>query len=80
MIDHSARAAQAARLLDDPLLVEVLDGIEQAAIKQWGATKPDDVEGREWAWNMLKASQRVRGALEGIIDDGKVEASRAVRR
>ncbi len=80
MIDHTARAAQAARLLDDPLLVEVLDGIEQAAINAWASTAVGDVEHREMAYHSLKASRRVRETLKGVVDNGLVEASRAIRR
>ena len=80
MIDHASRAAQAARLLDDPLLVEVLDGIEQAAINAWASTAMDAVEHREMAYQSLKASRRVRDTLKGVIDNGLVEAARAIRR
>ncbi len=80
MIDHTARAAQARRLLDDPLLTEVLDSIEQAAINAWVSTAMDAVEHREMAYHSLKASRRVRDALKGVVDNGLVEASRAVRR
>ncbi len=80
MTDATLRAEQAKRLLDDPLLVEVLDGIEQAAISAWASTAMDAVEHREMAYHSLKASRRVRDALKGVVDNGLVEASRAVRR
>lgn len=79
-MDAESRAIQARRLLDDPLLVEVLDGIEQAAINAWASTAMDAVEHREMAYHSLKASRRVRETLKGVVDNGLVEASRAVRR
>ncbi len=80
MIDHQARAAQAARLLDDPLLTEILDAIEAAAIKAWASTGQGDEHLREYAFHSLKASRRVRDTLKGVVDNGLIEASRAVRR
>ena len=80
MIDATARAEQAKRLLDDPLLTEVLGEIEKAAITAWGSTALGDVEHREMAYHSLKASRRVRDTLQGVVDNGLVEASRAVRR
>ena len=80
MIDAEVRAHQAARLLDDPLLVEVLDEIEQAAINAWASTSLAAVDQRELAYHSLKASRRVRDTLKGVVDNGLVAASRAVRR
>lgn len=80
MIDHERRASQARQLLDDPLLTEVLDGIEQAAINAWASTPLEAVEQREMAYHSLKASRRVRDTLKGVVDNGLVAANRAVRR
>ena len=80
MTDEIARAAQAKVLLDDPLLVEVLDAIEQAAIDAWASTRMDAVEQREMAYHSLKASRRVHDTLKGMVDNGLIAASRAVRR
>ena len=79
MIDAVARAEQAQRLLDDPLLTELLDSIEAAAITAWSSTAIDAVEHREMAYHSLKASRRVRDTLKGVVDNGLVAASRAVR-
>lgn len=78
MSDADARAAHARRLLDDPLLVEVLDSIEQAAIAAWRATGTAQHEDRERVWHSLKAAERVRSTLQGIVDNGLIEARRAV--
>jgi hypothetical protein len=77
--EASTRAANAKRLMEDPLLVEVLDGIEQAAIEAWASTGMGDHENREMAYHALKASRRVRDALRGVVDNGLIEARRAVR-
>lgn len=78
MSDAAARAAHAKRLLDDPLLIEMLDEIEKAAIQAWGATGMAQAEDRERAWHSYKAAQRVRLVLQGVVDNGLIEARRAV--
>jgi hypothetical protein len=77
--DAATRAAAAKRLLDDPLLVEVLDAIEDAAVKVWRSTSEADSAARERAYYTVKASERVRNTLQGIVDNGLIEASRASR-
>ena len=79
MIDATVRAEHARRLLDDELLTEVLDGIEAAAINAWAATALNASGDRELAYHSLKASRRVRDTLKGVVDNGLVAASRAVR-
>jgi len=79
MSDSQVKAAAAKRLLDDPLLTEVLDQIEAAAFNAWRTTKMDDAASREIAYHALKASERVRNALKGIVDNGLIEANRIVR-
>lgn len=79
MNDTEARAGAAKRLLDDPLLIEVLDSIEAQAIAVWRTTSLTDAASREIAWHSLKASERVRYALQGLVDNGLIEARRAVQ-
>lgn len=69
--------AHARTLLDDVLLNEVLDEIEEAAIKAWRSSP--DAAARDVAWYSLKAAERVRATLKGIVDNGLIEAARAVR-
>ena len=77
MIDAQSRADHARRLLADEMLVEVLDAIEQAAVDAWKRTGLAQEVDRERVWHSFKASQRVRSTLEGIRDNGLIEASRA---
>jgi len=78
MSDDVTRAEHAKHLLADPLLTEMLDSIEQAAIDAWTSTRMDAVEQREMAYQSLKASRRIRDTLKGIVDNGLIEARRAV--
>lgn len=79
MSEAVARAEHAKRLIEDPLLIEVLDSIEEAAIQAWASTAMGDSENREMAYHALKASRRVRDTLKGVVDNGLVAARRAVR-
>lgn len=76
--DAIARAEQAKRLLDDPLLTEVFDAVEAAAVNAWRSSGSVQTAEREIAWQSLKAAERVRNALKGIVDNGLIEARRAV--
>jgi hypothetical protein len=79
MTDHTARAEHAKRLLEDTLLTEVLDEMENAATTAWLSTGVGQEAEREFAFHAAKAVQRIRQALKGVIDNGLVEARRAVR-
>lgn len=74
-----SRAAHAKQLLADPLLVEVLDAIEAAAVTAWRSTNTTQQLEREIAWYSIKAAERVRTTLTGIVDNGLIEANRSVR-
>lgn len=79
MSDAHARATRAQQLLDDPLLTEVFDAVENAAIDAWRKTGSAQQADREIAWQALKAAERVRNTLKGIVDNGLIEARRAVQ-
>jgi hypothetical protein len=73
------RATRAKQLLEDPLLSEVFDMVEDAAIEVWRKTGSAQNAEREIAWQSLKAVERVRATLAGIVDNGLIEARRAVQ-
>jgi ribosomal protein L22 len=77
--DAEIRARGAQQLLENPLLKEALDQIEAEAIAAWKATKLEDTASRERLWMQVKAAQRVREVLEGAVENGRFEASRAAR-
>jgi hypothetical protein len=71
-----ARAAQAQRLIDDPVLVEALANIRMAAINAWQATATTDQQQREVAWLTVKVVNRIEAELQSVIDNGKIAAAR----
>jgi hypothetical protein len=84
MSNAEARASQAQRLMDDPLLIEALGNIRAAAIQAWEATPVQDANGsvegpnrqREIAWLTVKVVRRIEAELQSIIDNGKIAAAR----
>lgn len=71
-----ARAANAKRLLDDPLLQEALSTVRDEAIRAWQATAARDTEARELAWLTVKNLDRITACLQGMVDDGRIAAAR----
>lgn len=78
-MDTEQRAIRAQQLIEDPLLCEVLEQIEKAAIDAWQATKTDNVAQREFSWLTVKVVNRIRDALQGVVDNQLIEASIAAR-
>ena len=79
MSDSVARATHAKQLLEDPLLNEVFDELEKAAVEAWLSTGVGGEPQREFAFHAAKSVQRIRDALKGVVDNGLVAAARAVR-
>lgn len=77
MSDIEARAANARALKENPLLAEILDGIEQAAVDAWvGTPAQDGQQAREFAWMLYKAAGRFRVEIDSAIDAERISASR----
>lgn len=76
MSDAQARAAHAKRLIDDPVLIEALGNIRQAAIKAWTSTGVAQEREREVAWLTVKVVDRIETELQSIIDNGTIAALR----
>ena len=76
MSDVAARAAQAKRLMEDPLLVKAFANVRAGAIAAWEATSTTDAAARELAWLTVKVVSRIEGELQSIIDNGAIAARR----
>lgn len=79
MSEAIARAEHAKRLLEDPILTEVLDELERAAVSAWLQTGVGGEAQREFAFHAAKATHRIRETLKSMVDNGAVAAARAVR-
>lgn len=77
MSDIDARAANANALKENPLLSDILDSIEQAAVDAWvGTPAQDGQQAREFAWMLYKAAGRFRVEIQSAIDEQRISASR----
>ena len=70
--DIEDRANSAARLLNDPMLIEALELIEAEIIEQWEACPVRDIEGRETVWRLYKTAKKFRDILKGAVESGTV--------
>ena len=68
----TAKAAQAHRLLTDPLYVESFNALEAQLIQAWIASDPRDTEGRERCWLAVHANRKQRDYFASFINDGKM--------
>lgn len=73
------RAEQAARILDDPLIQEVLASMREDFTDQWRNSRPDDVEAREGAYRMLRCVDRFEEKLITLVNSGKIAKANAAR-
>jgi hypothetical protein len=65
------RGENADRILNDPLVQEVLLGMESMMVQTWKATSV--ASEREELWYTLKGLERFRSAFEAAIQSGQYE-------
>lgn len=68
------RANDAQRILDDPLMKEVLGLIEKDVIDAWLACPVRDVDGREDLWRLAVTARKFRDILKGTAESGRYAA------
>lgn len=75
--EEVARAARAAAILEDPLVVDALDAMRASALSAWENSTPDDTTGRERAWHRMRAVNEFRAHLQSHVDTGKMAAAKS---
>jgi hypothetical protein len=70
-----SRGAQAAELLEHPLLAEAISAVERNIIEQWTNTTPRDAADRERYYLMLLASRAFQQHLTTHIETGKLASA-----
>jgi hypothetical protein len=73
MSEITERGQRADQLLQDPLIVEALDGIEQTLRDQW--EKAATTEIREELWYTFKGMQRFKQYLTLAVEQGVYETA-----
>jgi hypothetical protein len=66
------RAARAARLLDDDLLIEAFATLDRDYLKAWRATAARDTDARERLWQAVQIVAKVRDHLAGVVTNGRL--------
>lgn len=74
------RGEQAARLLNEPLMVEAFATIRQELNDQWQNSPARDVEGREKLWLSQKLLSRVEGHLRNVLETGQIAQATLAQR
>jgi hypothetical protein len=73
-LDKEARAREAKRLLDEPLLVEAFAAVEREAFENMiSASGPDADRIRTEMADLVKAARALTGHLQAIIVEGGIE-------
>ena len=78
--DEQIQRGQRARLLlEDPLMTEVLDGMEKSYIEAWEKSSETDTAFREKMWALHKLTKELRVQLNVIAQGGKIAAAQLDR-
>ncbi|MBY4947007.1 hypothetical protein K6V92_10290 [Cupriavidus respiraculi] len=70
--DEIARAEQAKRILEDPMVVDAFAAIKRGVVEAWEATDGRDVEAREYLHRFLKAFGRLEAVFVHHIQTGEL--------
>lgn len=72
LIRDEVRGHNAAMLLDNELLKEVLAAIDSEVMEQWINCPARDKDGKEALWQLIKTSRKFKDILTGYIETGKL--------
>lgn len=61
------RKAYALELKKNPLLGDILEGMEHDVLTRWRGTSKQDTDAREQAWDEVQAIQTLRSAIESTL-------------
>lgn len=75
-IEMRSRAADAERILSEPLVKDTLRAIKDEIFAQWSACPARDDVGREWLWRHLKVAEKFEAILRGAITNREVVIKR----
>lgn len=70
--ERVARANDAKRILNDPMVVEAFASIERAIYEKWSRSLPADTDGRESCHRMLQGLHEFRNHFQRKLEDGRL--------
>lgn len=78
-ISANELVSYAAALNGHPCFREIVRRLKEAAIREWAGTTPADAEGRDFAYNDLRAVGRLEGYVQQLTDNRAIDARKAER-
>lgn len=70
--EQRERAAQAERILNEPLILEAFDYLDTEFMRAWKQSSVEDTQARERIYNLCQALEAVKGHLKSVIETGKM--------
>lgn len=64
-------ADHASRILNDDLITDFFDQYKEETLEKWKATNPNDSEGREYCWMMMKLLEEFQQHFNLFIQYGE---------
>lgn len=74
------RARHAQALLDNPLLIEILDGMKDSYVNTWLSSKSEDIETRERLYLQAQLVDDFARELRIIVENGAITKAILKRR
>lgn len=71
LTQQRARGLKAQRLLDDPLLIEILAEIDKEIVDGWKTSRSEERDRREEIYYLQRAVETLRERLRGRVFTGK---------
>lgn len=69
------RAACAKQILDNPLFSQIFQEFKEELTEIWVSSGSNDIERREFVWKYIKALEQIKGRMDKILIDAKVETA-----
>ena len=70
------RGENAARILNDPLVIEALETIERDIFEMWVICPERDIEGKNLLQLHIRHARKFRDILRGVMESGKLTIQR----
>ena len=78
--EQLARAREAQRILENPLVVEAFITLEETFVSAWRGSDPSDAQGREELHRTLRLLDLFKGQLTAVLNTGMLAERAAADR
>ena len=74
------RARHAQALLDNPLMIEILEGMKGSYVEKWLSSRPEDIETRERLYLQAQLVDDFAREIRIIVENGAITKAILKRR